>query len=659
MTSAINLNTNGNGSPKADDSGYPIFQPNQVLSNKDLNRVFSYLDNQSRLTRTQAIGIGIICGLTVEAEKLEVQEKGADDFYKIIIAEGCGITSAGYLIHYQQIGKPEDYTFTHFQEIELERQKFGHTEDSEDLVQVRELVTATMVEAEQQQEGDFSPLIGTELKNKAIAVLYDWEDSRRDTCLMDCDDRGIDRHFRLRFLLLDREPVPTPLSTREEDSTSTSAWLDATTLLKEGYQIKTDPQKIPNDDLKAYFQSWYQVPDCTIKRLGYLSESGKETIDLTKIIDLQPFKEAYKGICQRAIASISEAFSKIPEMFGPFSGRWKPDQDDFDGLKKHLEDHLKSFPKDSSTFPYGIQYFYDYLVDLIAAYHELKDLLFDLMADCLPDLRRFPNYLLLGEVLLTEPKTCEPPSLYRHHLTQPPIYNDNAQRFQEAHHLYKRLLLMSQNFELPSNPQVDIKVTPSRSRLVPLGEQAIPYYYNYPALLPYWNYDACRKGRHEILPAYASDHSHLCDRFDWSDFFRIEGHVGTSVKEAEDGIDKYRQEFNLAFDLITIGISQGASLGDYAKQYPGLEHLGGVPKGGTFVLVSTLINNTQKVIGDFCLPSCYKPPVTPAENCFEEFCLKIRRSCRNQETIFAVRERRDGKISVNDEFGGRLYQTPD
>ena len=199
MTSAINLNTNGNSSAKADDSGYPIFQPNQVLSNKDLNRVFSYLDNQSRLTRTQEIGIGIICGLTVKAEKLEVQEKGADDFYKIIIAEGCGITSAGYLIHYQQIGKPEDYTFTHFQEIKLERQKFGLTEDSEELVQVRELVTATTVEAEQQQEGDFSPLTGTELKNKAIAVLYNWEDSSRDTCLMDCDDRGMDRHFSFAF----------------------------------------------------------------------------------------------------------------------------------------------------------------------------------------------------------------------------------------------------------------------------------------------------------------------------------------------------------------------------------------------------------------------------------------------------------------------------
>ena len=588
-------------------------------------------------------------------KNLEGEEEDTNGFYKIIIAEGCGITSVGYLIRYQHISDSEDdYAFTHFRVIELERQKFGLTERPEELVQVqvqvRELVTASTVEAEQQEEGGFFELDDEVLNNKVIAILYDWEDSRRDTCLLDCDDQGMDRNFQLRFLLLDRELLSTTVG-----ESQTPPWLKATTLLKEGYQIPA------NKNLQAYFQSWYEVPDCTIKRLGYQSmkDSGneKEKLDLSAINSFDSFKKAYENICNPAIlsdenittTSIPEAFSEISKMFGPFSGRWKPDEHDFENLQDYLNNKLGEIWNRRATFPYGIQYFYDYLVDLIAAYHELKDLLFDLMADCLPDLRRFPNYLLLGEVLLTEPKTCEPPSLYRHHLTQPPIYNDNAQRFQEAHHLYKRLLLMSQNFELPSNPQVDIKVTPSRSRLVPLGEQAIPYYYNYPALLPYWNYDACRKGRHEILPAYASDHSHLCDRLDWSDFFRIEGHVGKSVKEAMKNIDKYRQEFNLAFDLIAVRLSQGASLGVYTKQYPGLEHLGGVPQGGTFVLVHT---EQDLVIGDFCFPYCFKPPVTLAETCFQDFCLTIRKGFRHQDKIFAVREIHDGKIYIWDEYGG-------
>lgn len=642
MTLTTNGNGNGNGSPKADGDGYPVFQPNQVLSDRDLNRIVSYLDSQSRLTRTYAIGMGILCGLTVEVQ----EETG--NYYKIIIAEGCGITSVGYLIPYQHFGDSEDdYAFTHFRVIQLERQKFGLTENPQELVKMRELVTNTTVEAEQQQETDFSQLTKKDVENMAIAVLYDWEDSRRDSCMLDCDDQGMDRHFQLRFFLLDLKPLPTPLPTGEEDSTSTPPWLDATTLLKEGYQISADVH------LEAYFQSWYQVPDLTIKRLGYQSDSGR--IDLSSINDVASFKAAYQEICDLVISSdesIPQAFSQIHELFGPFSGAWQPQANDFENLQEHLNNELQKLLDGSGISPYGIQYFYDYLVDLIATYQELKDTMFDLMADCLPDPRRFPNYLLLGEVLLEESETCTPPNLYRHHFTQPPIYNGNARRLKEARHIYERLLQMSKNFELPSS-EAKVKVTPSRSRLLPLGKQAIPYYYKDEALLPYWNYDACRQGRHKKLPTSTSDHFHLSDRLDWSDFFRIEGHVGKKVEEAEDAIDELRQDFNLAFDLITIRISEGASLGDYAKQYPGLEHLGGVPQGGTFVLVYT---DKDSVIGDFCFPYCYKPPVSPAENCFQEFCLTICKGFQNLEKIFWIRERRDGKTTSRDNLG-RLYRT--
>ena len=42
---------------------YPFFEANQVLSNEHLNQLFNYLDEQERLTRTNLIGIGIVCGL--------------------------------------------------------------------------------------------------------------------------------------------------------------------------------------------------------------------------------------------------------------------------------------------------------------------------------------------------------------------------------------------------------------------------------------------------------------------------------------------------------------------------------------------------------------------------------------------------------------------
>lgn len=41
---------------------YPVFEADQVLSQKHLNNITSYLEEQDRVTRVGAIGIGIVCG---------------------------------------------------------------------------------------------------------------------------------------------------------------------------------------------------------------------------------------------------------------------------------------------------------------------------------------------------------------------------------------------------------------------------------------------------------------------------------------------------------------------------------------------------------------------------------------------------------------------
>src|SRR5262249_22931763 len=69
---------------------FPVFEANQVLTSGHLNEVFDYLDQQSRQTRSQLIGIGIVCGLEV---KLDTGAGTA-----ILLSRGCGVTSEGYLI---------------------------------------------------------------------------------------------------------------------------------------------------------------------------------------------------------------------------------------------------------------------------------------------------------------------------------------------------------------------------------------------------------------------------------------------------------------------------------------------------------------------------------------------------------------------------------
>src|SRR5262245_39986219 len=67
---------------------YPVFEANQVLTNAHLNDLFEYLDEQTRLTRSNLIGIGIACGLEVAFEAPGT----------VHLSKGCGVTSQGYLI---------------------------------------------------------------------------------------------------------------------------------------------------------------------------------------------------------------------------------------------------------------------------------------------------------------------------------------------------------------------------------------------------------------------------------------------------------------------------------------------------------------------------------------------------------------------------------
>jgi hypothetical protein len=46
-------------------SGYSVFEKDRALTHDQLNSVTDYLDDQSRLTRTNLLGVGIVWGLRV------------------------------------------------------------------------------------------------------------------------------------------------------------------------------------------------------------------------------------------------------------------------------------------------------------------------------------------------------------------------------------------------------------------------------------------------------------------------------------------------------------------------------------------------------------------------------------------------------------------
>src|SRR5688500_11973679 len=77
--------------PANDLQNFPMFVPDQVLTSENLNQLFGYLDVEGRMTRTNLIGIGIVCGMEVK--------NGIDGNGQFIaITKGTGVTSSGYLV---------------------------------------------------------------------------------------------------------------------------------------------------------------------------------------------------------------------------------------------------------------------------------------------------------------------------------------------------------------------------------------------------------------------------------------------------------------------------------------------------------------------------------------------------------------------------------
>ena len=573
MIEAMNIITNGNG--------YPIFVPNQVLKNRDLNSIISYLDSHNRLTRAYLIGMGILCGM-----EMEIQQQAEQ--ISIYLTPGCGITSEGYSICISST------TLTHYQnQRQLSSGVFPPSQEEA----VESVVELSLVELFT-QNGDERILLhqkpdGTDrnaaelqafLGERVLVIVLEPKDKQRDSCLIDCDDLGKDRNFALRFFLLPKlESQETP-----EDNCS------AEKLLRQGYQLNDLGEPWQDFATEAIFTArhdFWQAFELRVQRFGY----GQETptgiteevpvVRLNNITTYNALMANYYEICHHAIEGIAEVFPQLFRIFSPFFATFAPDTiEEFSGLENLLKQHLQDIWSPEEPDPsqlvaveaqYAIQYFYDYLSHLVAAYRELAEVTFDLMDDCVPETRRFPKFLMLGipDDSSQSESACSTPSPYRSHFVQPPIYNSNSQRVKQVRHLYERLVKLCQDQTFYPLPFYDtpLAITPSKDRSVPLSQQAIPYYLNYPEIYRYWNYDFCRKGISDRHPAYfyplgtgspKNAIDKLVHRLDAYNFYRIEGHIGEAKTNALEQIKDYQRRYNLAFDVITLKLSLSADLTD-------------------------------------------------------------------------------------------------
>lgn len=196
-----------------------------------------------------------------------------------------------------------------------------------------------------------------------------------------------------------------------------------------------------------------------------------------------------------------------------------------------------------------------------------------------------------------------------------------------------------------------IRITPGKNLGHPLGQQAIPFYYPLSAgpgsLHYFWDYQRTKAREYnQHLSYHASDEDNSYNHpEDWhvtrplyfsldnADFYRIEGHVGRKDYtfqhyELGDGkkltmqivpaVRYLAQKHNLDFEVVEKTIDTGEDeheRKDLADTYLeisgekitnsfkidmlGAEHLGGVPRGGTFIII---LNKEGVAVADFSLP---------------------------------------------------------
>lgn len=562
-------------------TSYPLFSPNQVLSDRDLNLLVTYLESQNRLSRHHFMGMGIACGLQASA----TYQTGQDPTATITISPGSGITSEGYVV-----SLPQSVTLTHYQEPqEISASRFQVSGNEADSAESNVLYAVTELFSGQEDNLNRQPLhtmgenqaaVEQILLNHILVILCEFEDTSRDSCLLDCDDLGRDRNFNLRYLLL-----PKTLLESETNSNRLSAYA----LLQSGYAAEALPAPWTDMSVREIFetrQSFFQHHSIQVPRFGYdtvdFSSDDDFVTPLLGITDYPTFVDRYRVVCEQTIDQLGQVLPHVAEIFSPFFSSFQPQPNEFGDVFNRLTTRLQNIvanataPSSPTIEPetqYTIQYFYDYLVQVVAAYDELVHTAFDLVDDCLPDIRRFPKFLMLGSIHIdssadasADLSTSDLSDLsdpYRNHFVQPPLYNQNHQRRRQVRHLYDRLVkLCAKNsfYPLPFYA-TPVQITPSCDRALPLSEQAIPYYLNYPNLYQTWNYDAERKGLSAHHPAYflptagtSATRRDLRHRLDAYSFYRIEGHLGKDKDTMLAQLRDYRQRWNLAFDIVTLKI---------------------------------------------------------------------------------------------------------
>lgn len=501
------------------------------------------------------LGHGIRCGLRVKVVK----------DCSIHLSAGTAVLASGAIVHLDASSFRYYYTQSPHQAIVKEC--FGLSNFFE--LSDKEFDPDTMDDLKQQHPDDVPQ--EDFLFDKVLAIAF-----------VHSKDKPV-------FLLISKESLAkykgiTPSSSNEKSS---------------GIFPKSAIRKpIGDEDLDKYFNPALHLPKIRLPRFGYQELALISKANGLKESNIQnPYGQInayntiffeYKAILDKYIYLFQDALDVLHKKFG-------------EDLSHKGMDYLSKYGKvlvakwqrfcEEGEHLYYIQYFYDWLCDLIAAYNELVSNLraFSTTCSCIQNPKKCGDLLLLGPILGGN-------STYKTVVFRDTYVNlPNEARMQEVRALHWRLLMMIWTFDLPFlglervlysygfDPGIEeeldstnywewvdkngdgavnfedlpVKATPTGFPNRRLNEQAIPYYYpldkdSIYSLHQFWDIAKTRLNQADCHFSYnahfdtpdlpstdvANDsytqHEEIIMPLAFNiknfEYFRIEGHIGKKVK---------------------------------------------------------------------------------------------------------------------------------
>ncbi len=544
---------------------YHSYVNDQLLTHLQLNETIDFFEDQNRMHNVYLHGTGIACGF----ETSFTENAGIVD--SITIKQGNGITTDGDLIKLkinydnddlttelietkQKLCRVnfDEITYKSFKKFDVDKGNYARFIDASDptkLIPIWEIFPekTTALESGEQLLTDFSG----NLKDYVIVLYLENYTKPKALCsATDCSNLGGEEVFNLRVLVVDK--------------TNADIVKAADTIFN-----KYD-----------YYESYAALPELNVKKVPLTSANSATRAKLKETFFTHVDDTTFKTELTNGITTILNTFDYSSQLTTITNG--------FTSL----------FSVDPATIGDDIFYRYDALKDVTATYMELKELFIQLCCECNPDIEAFPKHLFLGLVEDTNQYKS-----YRHKFYKASYLDNHNETYNRFDSLVQRLVSI---FNTYLADYFEMKITPSQF-YGKLGAKSIPFYYEVDEnLLNYWDFDKTvlynQKANFSYHTSELKSDDYIQNTLSYcltdKNFFRIEGYTKSASSDIETFLKSKKDTYGLDFDYLILDVTSDREQLDYLiEQNPSFEHLCGVKKGGTLLI----LKEGNAIITDFCI----------------------------------------------------------